>query len=146
MRILNKKALHSYHILEHVEAGIVLTGSEVKSIRSGRIDLGEAYVRVLSDEAYLINANIPRYEQTSSRTYDPLRSRKLLLHKAQIASLLGKVSGKNVILVPVSIYDKNNNFKVEVGLGKSKKEFDKRKILKEKEHVRRVEQELRGKE
>ncbi len=146
MRIVNKKALHNYHILEHTEAGIVLTGSEVKSIRSGRIDLGEAYVRVLSDEAYLVNANIPKFAQSSQKTYDPLRSRKLLLHRAQISSLLGKISGKNVTLIPVSIYDKNNNFKIEVGLGRSKKEFDKRKVLKEKEHVRRVEQELRGKE
>lgn len=146
MRVLNKKALHNYHILEHIEAGIVLTGSEVKSIRSGRLDLGEAYVRILGAEAFLVNANIPRYDQTSERTYDPTRSRKLLLHKAQINTLLGKTSGKGVTLVPVSVYEKNNNFKVEIGLGKSKKEFDKRKVLKEREHQRRVEQELRGKE
>lgn len=146
MRILNKKGLHNYHILEHVEAGISLTGSEVKSIRSGRLDLGEAYVRILNDEAFLVNANIPKYEQGSERNYDPTRSRKLLLHKAQINSLLGKTSGKGVTLLPVSVYDKNNNFKVEVGLGKSKKEFDKRAVLKERAHKRRVEQELRGKE
>ena len=126
MKVLNKKALHNYHILEHLEAGIELLGSEVKSIRSGRLDLGEAYVRILNGEAFLVNANIPRYEQASERVYDPTRSRKLLLHKAQIASLLGKVSGKNVTLVPVSVYEKNNYFKVVVGLGKSKKEFVKR--------------------
>lgn len=146
MRILNKKALHNYHILEHLEAGIVLTGSEVKSIRAGRIDLGESHIRVLNGEAYLINANIPRYAQTSDQEYDAQKSRKLLLHKTQIDSLLGKTSGTKNTLVPISIYEKNNKFKVEIGLAKSKKEFDKRKIVKEKDHIRRVEQELRGKE
>jgi SsrA-binding protein len=144
VRIVNKKALHNYHILEHFEAGVVLTGAEVKSIRSGRLDLGEAYVRVLSNEAYLVNANIPKFAQTSQRLYDPLRSRKLLMHRNEINSLIGKTVGKGITLVPVSIYEKNNKFKVEVGLGKSKKEFDKRKVIKERDHKRRVEQELRG--
>ncbi len=146
MRIVNKKALHNYHILEHLEAGIVLSGAEVKSIRAGRIDLGESYVRILSGEAYLVNANIPRYNQAADKEYDGTKSRKLLLHRAQIDSLMGKVTGKGTTLLPVSIYEKNNRFKVEVGLGKSKKEFDKRKIVKERDHIRRVEQELRGKE
>lgn len=145
MRIVNRKALYNYHILDRIEAGIVLSGSEVKSIRSGRVDLGEAYVRILNDEAFLINANIPRYQQTSDKEYDAQRSRKLLLHRDQINSLIGKVTGKAATLVPVSIYEKNNKFKVEVGLGKSKKEFDKRKAIKERDHIRRVEQELRGK-
>lgn len=146
MKILNKKALHSYYILEHTEAGVVLTGAEVKSIRSGRLDLGEAYVRILNGEAYLINANIPRYNQAGDKEYDATKSRKLLLHKDQIHSLIGKTSGKNITLVPVSMYEKNNRFKVEVGLAKSKKEFDKRKTIKERDHIKRVEQELRGKE
>lgn len=146
MRIVNKKALHNYHILEHLEAGIVLSGSEVKSIRSGRIDLGLSYVRILNGEAFLVNANIPRYSQTADKEYDATKSRKLLLHKDQINSLIGKTSGKSTTLVPVSIYEKNNKFKIEIGLAKSKKEFDKRKILKEKDHQRRIEQELRGKE
>lgn len=146
MRIVNKKALHNYHILEHLEAGIVLTGSEVKSIRAGRIDLGEGYVRILNGEAVLINVNIPRYNQSSEQEYDAQKSRKLLLHKDQISSLIGKTSGKNTTLVPVSVYEKNNRFKLEIGLARSKKEFDKRKAIKEKDHARRVEQELRGKE
>lgn len=144
MRILNKKVLHNYHILETVEAGIVLSGAEVKSIRSGRIDLGESHVRLLNGEAFLINANIPRYLQSSNTEYDAQRSRKLLLHKAQLNSLTGKVSGKSITLVPVALYEKNNRFKVEVGLAKSKKEFDKRKILKERDQIRKIEQELRG--
>lgn len=146
MRIVNKKALHNYHILEHLEAGIVLSGAEVKSIRAGRLDLGESHIRVLNGEAFLINANIPRYNQASDKEYDAQKSRKLLLHKEQINSLVGKTSGKHVTLVPVSIYEKNNRFKVSIGLAKSKKEFDKRKIIKERDHQRRIEQELRGKE
>lgn len=146
MRIVNRKALHNYHILDRLEAGVVLSGSEVKSIRAGRVDLGESYVRILNEEAFLINANIPRYQQTSQKDYDPTRSRKLLLHKDQIDSLIGKTQGQGLNLVPVSLYEKNNKFKVEVGLAKSKKEFDKRKVIKERDHIRRVEQELRGKE
>lgn len=146
MKILNKKALHNYHILEHLEAGIVLSGGEVKSIRAGRLDLSESFVRVLSDEAYLLNANIPKLLQIGIKSYDPFRSRKLLLHKTQIQSLMGKTSGKGVTLVPVSVYEKNNRFKVDIGLAKSKKEFDKRKVMKERDHKRRIEQELRDKE
>lgn len=146
MRILNKKALHNYHILESLEAGIVLTGGEVKSIRAGRIDLSESFVRILNNEAYLINANIPRYQEESDKGYDATQSRKLLLHKSQINSLIGKTSGSKNTLVPVSIYEKNNRFKVEVGVARSKKEFDKRKAIKERDNIRRIEQELRGKE
>lgn len=145
MKITNRKALHNYHILERVEAGVVLSGSEVKSIRTGRINLGEGYVRILNGEAFLVNANIPRYQQTSQKEYDATRARKLLLHKNQINSLIGKTAGQGVTMVPVSLYEKNNKFKVEVGLAKSKKEFDKRKAIKERDHIRRVEQELLGK-
>ena len=144
--IRNKKALHNYHILEHLEAGVVLSGSEVKSIRSGRLDLGEAHIRILNGEAFLVNANIPRYNQTSDKEYDATKSRKLLLHRDQINTLMGKTSGTKNTLVPISVYEKNNRFKVEVGLAKSKKEFDKRKVVKERDHNRRIEQELRGKE
>lgn len=146
MKILNKKALHNYHILEHIEAGVVLTGAEVKSIRAGRIDLGEAYVKIIGEEAFLVNTNIPKYSQSGDREYDATKSRKLLLHKNQILTLIGKTSGKGIALVPVSIYEKNNRFKVDIGLGKSKKEFDKRRAIKERDHMRRIEQEIRGKE
>ena len=145
MKIVNKKALYNYHILERVEAGIVLTGSEVKSIRNGRLDLGESHVRILNGEAFLINAHIPPY-QSADKDYDPQHSRKLLLHKSQINSLIGKVSKGGMALIPVSLYEKNNRFKVEVGLARSKKEFDKRRVIKERDHIRRIEQELRGKE
>lgn len=136
MRVINKKALHNYHILEHLEAGIVLSGAEVKAIRAGRLDLSQSHIRILNNEAFLINANI----------FNETRSRKLLLHRAQINSLTGKTTGLKTALIPVSLYEKNNRFKVEIGLAKSKKEFDHRKAIKEKDHIRRIEQELRGKE
>lgn len=145
MRIVNKKALHEYHILESFEAGIQLYGSEVKSIRAGRIDLGQSFARIMSGEAFLVNANIPRYQNAPIKDYDPQRTRRLLLHRNQIQNLIGKLQAK-VTLVPVAIYEKNNLIKVQLGLAKSKKEFDKRKIIKERDHQRRVEQELRGKE
>ena len=145
MKIANRKAFHNFHILERLEAGIVLTGAEVKSIRAGRLDLGEAYIRILNEEAYMVNANIPKLVQIGQKDYDPFRSRKLLLRKDQIKSLLGRVSS-GVTLIPISMYEKNNMFKVEVGLGKSKKQFDKRRAIKERDHIRRTEQELRGKE
>ena len=146
MRITNRKAFHNYHILERLEAGIKLTGSEVKSIRAGRIELSESFARVTNDEAYLVNAHIPAYLNAPIKNYDPSRTRKLLLHKAQINSLIGKVSGSKSTLIPLSVYEKHNLIKVELGLGKSKKEFDKRRVKKERDHQRRIEQELRGKE
>lgn len=146
MRVINRKAFRNYHILEKIEAGVVLLGSEVKSIRAGRLDMNESFIKLLSNEAFLVNANIPKLNQTSDKTYDPLRTRKLLLHRSQIDSLLGKVGAKGMALVAISLYEKSNKFKVEIGLGKSKKEFDRRKVIKERDQKRRVEQELRGKE
>lgn len=146
MKIVNKKARHNYHILETLEVGVKLLGSEVKSIRSGRVDLGQSFARVLDGEVYLINVNIPPYQNAPIKDYDPIRKRKLLLHKNQIESLMGKISRGGMVLVPVSIYEKHNLMKVELGLGKSKKEVDKRKVIKERDHQRRIQQELRGKE
>lgn len=146
MRIINKKALHNYHVLESLEAGIVLTGSEVKSIKLGRIELSGAYVKILGNEAFLVNALIPEYQINSNKEYDPSRSRKLLLHKDQINTLIGKNAQKGTTLIPVAIYQKNHKLKLEIGVGRIKKEFDKRKIIKERDQQRRIEQELRGKE
>lgn len=146
MKIVNKKGLHNYHILESLEAGIELLGHEVKSIRAGRVELGQSHARILNGEVYLINAHIPPYQNAFIKDYNPARTRKLLLHRGQINSLIGKLSSQGATLVPVSIYDKHNLIKVQLGLAKSKKEFDKRKLIKERDHQRRVEQELRGKE
>lgn len=145
MRIINKKGLHNYFITESVEAGIVLMGHEVKSIRDGRVELGESYARVLNGELYLVNAHIPPYQNAKIKDYDPYRTRKLLVHRRQIDELIGKATHHNGTLIPVSIYEKNNFIKVEVGLGRSKKQVDKRKIIKERDQKRRIEQELRGK-
>ena len=146
MKILNKKAYHNYHILESLEAGIVLSGGEVKSIRQGRVELAGAYVKILNSEAYLVNASIPKYQQEGDKSYDSARSRKLLLHRDQINSLIGKNAQKGTVLLPVSIYDKDNRLKLEIGIGKAKKEFDKRKDIKARDQERRIEQEFRGKE
>lgn len=146
MKIVNKKALHNYHILESLEAGIALLGSEVKSIKQGRIELAGAYIKILGTEAFLVNALIPEYQPGSHKDYEATRSRKLLLHRSQINTLIGKNSQKGSVLVPVSIYEKNNRLKVEVGVGRPKKEFDKRDVIKKRDQIRRIEQELRGKE
>lgn len=146
MKILNKKSLHNYFILESFEAGIELLGSEVKSIREGRVELGQSFGKILNGEVYLINVNIPPYHNAPIKNYNPVRQRRLLLHKDQIRSLIGKLSAKSAVLIPVSLYEKNNLIKVQLGLGKSKREVDKRKVVKERDHQRRMEQELRGKE
>lgn len=146
MRIVNKKALHDYHILETLEAGLQLRGAEVKSIRSGRVELGQSFAKIIGGEIYLVNANIPPYQNASIKDYNPARSRKLLLHKNQIQTLAGKLSARGATLIPVALYEKRNLIKVELGLAKSKKEIDKRKIIKERDHQRRIEQELRGRE
>lgn len=145
MRIINRKAYHNYHIIDRFEAGIQLQGMEVKSLRAGRADLSESAARILNGEAFLINANIPAYQNAFKKSYEPQRSRKLLLHKSQIQSLIGKISS-GMSLVPLSLYEKNNLIKIQLGLGRSKKQFDKRKVIKERDQQRRIEQELRGKE
>lgn len=153
MKILNKKALHNYHILESLEAGIELFGAEVKSVRLGRVDLGQSFARIFNGQIYLINVQIFPYQNKGDQNYHlrsdrshPTRNRKLLLHKSQIQTLAGKLSLGRLTLVPVSFYEKNNLIKVQLSLAKSKKEIDKKRALKEKDHIRRLEQELRGKE
>ena len=147
MRIVNKRAFHEYIVLEKYEAGIQLFGHEVKSIRGGRIELGQSFAKIDGKgEAYLVNAHIPPYQNASIKGYDPARSRKLLLHKREIQGLIGKVPAHNATLVPLVVYDKHNLIKVELGLVKSKKQVDKRRLIKERDQLRRVEQELRGKE
>lgn len=146
MKITNRRGLHNFHIIESFEVGIQLTGSEVKSIREGRIDLGQASVKVIDNQLFLVNAHIPQYRGSDDPHYQLGRSRRLLAHRSQINSLVGKLSSGGMSLVPVSIYEKNNLLKLQLGLGRSKKEFDKRRVVKERDHLRRIEQELRGKE
>lgn len=146
MKVLNKKALHDYHILDSLEAGIELSGSEVRSLKSGRGDLTGSHVRILNNQIYLINANIPKYQNSSDTNYQPTRSRRLLLHRYQIDSLIGKLGQGRVSLIPISLYQKENLIKLQIAIARSKKEFDKRKVIKERDHLRRIQQELRGKE
>ena len=143
MRIFNRKARFKYQILEKVEAGIVLTGAEIKSIRSNRANLSESFARIKDGEVYLVNANVTPW-MGSQKYVDSRRERKLLLHKNQILNLQGKISGGNLALVPLSIYIKHNLAKVELALAKSKAKFDKRAALKKKTIERDIARELRG--
>lgn len=140
MRITNKKARFNYFITESFEAGIVLSGHEVKSLRSGHGDLSDSFAKVQNGEVFLKNAFIPAYQNASIKDYDPKRDRKLLLHRDQIRKLVGSTDH----LIPLSIYEKNNMFKVDLGIGASKRQFDKRKTIKERDEKRKIEQDLRG--
>lgn len=144
MRILNRKAKHKYTILQTLEAGVALSGSEVKSLRGGRVDLSESFARIQQGEVYLKNAYIFPYQGGVKEGYDPRRDRKLLLHKKEIDTLLGKMSGQATTLVPLSLYEKKNMFKVELGLAASKKKYDKRRAIKQRDESRKIEAELRS--
>lgn len=135
----NKKAYFDFFISDNTEAGIELKGSEVKSIRAGGISLNESYVRVVGNEIFLINAFIKPFEKSSSFVPDSRRTRKLLLRKSEIAKLLQKVSEKGLTIVPLKVYLKGNLVKVDIGIGKGKKLFDKRETLKEKTAQREIE-------
>jgi len=135
----NKKAYFDFFISDNTEAGIELKGSEVKSIRAGGISLNESYVRVVGNEIFLINAFIKPFEKSSAFVPDSRRTRKLLLRKSEIAKLSQKVSEKGLTIVPLKVYLKGNLVKVEIGIGKGKKLFDKRETLKEKTAQREIE-------
>ena len=137
--IINKKVRYHYTVLHTIEAGIVLIGSEVKSIKNGHADISNAYVSIRNDEIYLINGNVPRYKHSSPHEeYDTLRDRKLLLHKKDIFILKGKLTQKGLTLVPIKVYTKRGIIKVEVGLVKGKSKVDKRETIKERESKRRM--------
>jgi SsrA-binding protein len=144
MRIFNRNARRSFTILEKVEAGISLLGAEIKSIRQGRVDLGESFVRIKNSEAWLFNAYIHPYKGSESLGLDPQRARRLLLHKSQILSLSGKVSQKGLTIVPISLYTKRNLAKLEIGLARAKKKFEKKEAKKRKDLEREVERELKS--
>ena len=131
--IVNRKATFDYHLLEKFEAGIVLTGNEIKSIRSGRVSLNEAYVLIHGGEAVLLNAHVAPYEKGTSATTDPKRDRKLLLRKNELDFLAGKLSGSNLTIVPTRLYFKRNYAKIEVALASGKKKYDKRETIKRRE-------------
>ena len=134
----NRKAYHNYIIGDSVEAGIVLTGTEIKSIRAGRVSLGDAYVRPEGGELWLLNAHIARYEASSYLSHEPTRPRKLLLHSKQLDSLASKLLEKGFSLVPLKLYIKGNIAKVEVALAKGKKLYDKRESIMRREADREM--------
>ena len=129
----NRKASHDFHLLETFEAGLVLLGTEVKAIREGRVNLRDSFARVEDGEVYLYNVNISPYSHRGYVTHEPLRRRKLLLHREEIRKLIGKTVEKGMTLVPVRLYFKNGRVKVAVSLAKGKKEYDKRETLKRRE-------------
>lgn len=144
-RIVNRKAGFKYHLYDRIEAGIVLTGQEVKSVKGGRMSLGDAYVRVSNGELFLINAQIPPYPAARLEHYDPSHQRKLLVRKREIYSLQKKIEGKNYTLVPTAVYAKHSMIKVEIALAKGKKQYEKRETIKQRDQQREMEREFRGK-
>lgn len=140
----NKKAWHDYFIDETFEAGISLAGTEVKSIRAGKISLKESFAMIKEGEIFLVGAHISPYEHGNIFNKDPLRTRKLLLHKREIAKLAGNVTQKGCALVPLSVYLSKGRVKVEIGLARGKKMFDKRQDQKDKDAKRQIDQHLKS--
>jgi SsrA-binding protein len=139
----NKKARFDYEIIDKFEAGLVLTGSEVKSLRDGAVNLKDSYVSFRNGEAFLQNAHISVYKASSINNHEPERLRKLLLHREEINRLMGKVQEKNLSCVPLKIYFKQGRVKVEIGLGRGKKKHDKRQSIKKKESDRELQRALK---
>jgi len=129
----NREAYHNYHILETHECGIALTGTEVKSIREGRCNLKDGYAQIRKSEAFLVNVHISPYSHGNRDNHDPTRTRKLLLHKSEIDKLAGKVQEKGLTLVPTKMYLKNGRIKLEIGIAKGKKLYDKRETERRRE-------------
>jgi len=139
----NRKAKHDYFLLERFEAGLVLLGSEIKSIRAGHISIKEAYVRVESEEAWLMDAHISPYAQASRFNHEPRRPRKLLLHKKEIQHLWDEVRKKGVTVIPTQVHLRNGRAKVEIAIARGKKLHDKRHALAKRDSDRQIERELR---
>ena len=143
MITVNRKAYHDYHIQESFEAGIVLKGSEIKSIRAGKVNLSDAYARPENGELWLHNSHIASYDAASYNTHEPVRPRKLLLHRKEIDILAGKVVQKGLTLVPLKLYIKHGVAKLELGVAKGKKVYDKREAIARRDAEREVERALK---
>ena len=140
----NKKARHDYSIIDTMEAGMVLQGTEIKSIRNSRINLKDGFVRIRNGEAFLYNVHISPYEQGNIFNHDPLRTRKLLLHKKQISRLETETKNTGVTIVPLKVYIRDGYAKVLIGLAKGKKSYDKREDLKRKDVDRQIDRTLKN--
>ena len=139
----NRKAFHDYFIDDRVEAGIILTGTEIKSIRNGKVNLKDSYARIKDGEIWVYQMHISPYEQGNRFNHDPLRPRKLLLHRTEINKLVGKIQLQGLTLLPIKMYLKNGMAKVELAVGQGKKNYDKRQVLAEREGKRDIERALR---
>jgi len=134
----NRKAYHDYHIDETHEAGVVLTGTEIKSVRAGSVNLRDSYAQVRNGEMWLMNVHIAPYEPASRQNVDPYRDRKMLMHRKEILRLFGKAQEKGLTLIPLRLYMKKNKAKVELGLARGKKEYDKRDAIAKRESAREI--------
>ncbi len=134
----NRQARHEYEILESVEAGIALTGTEIKSLREGKANLSDAYARIEHGEAWLVGAHIPAWAGGNRYNHEPRRDRKLLVHKREIKKLAGEADQRGVTLIPLAIYFKGGRAKVEIGVARGKQQYDKRETIKKKEMDREV--------
>ena len=140
---VNRRAYHDYFIDDKLEAGIMLTGTEVKSVRGGRTNLRDGFVRIDGNEAWLENVHISPYAEANLMNHEPMRARKLLLHRKEIASLIGKVRQKGYTLIPLRVYFARNRAKVEVGLARGKKQYDKREAIAERDAKREIARAMR---
>ncbi len=139
----NRKARHDYHIEESFEAGIVLTGSEIKSVRAGRVSIRDSYAIVRDGELWLINSHIALYDPASRQNHEPRRNRKLLMHRRQIDRLAGQVRERGYTLIPLRMYLRGGRAKVELALARGKRKYDKRQALAEREASRQIERALK---
>jgi SsrA-binding protein len=140
----NRRARHDYDLLDRFEAGIALTGTEVKSLRAGRVQLAQAYADVRDGEVWLVGASIDEYAQGNIANHEPTRDRKLLLHRREIDSLYGKVRERGLTLVPTRLYFKNGRVKVELALARGRERIDKRRAIAERDAARQVERALKS--
>ena len=140
----NRKAYHDYQIDETHEAGVALTGTEIKSVRAGSVNLRDAYAQVRNGELWLMNVHIAPYEPASQQNVDPYRDRKLLMHRKEILRLFGRVQEKGLTLVPVRMYLKKNRAKVEIGLARGKKQYDKREAISKRDAQREMERAVKN--
>ena len=140
---VHRKAYHDYHIQETIEAGIVLKGSEIKSVRAGKVNLSDAYAKPENDELWLYNSHIASYDAASCNTHEPTRPRKLLLHREEIDNLVGKAIQKGLTVVPLKLYIKHGVAKVELGVAKGKKVYDKRETIARRHAEREIDRAMK---
>ena len=140
----NRKAFHDYAIQETYEAGLLLVGTEVKSLRAGKANLKDSYALIKNGEVFLLNCHISPYSHGNLQNHDPLRTRKLLLHKKEISKLWAKTSQQGLTLIPLKLYFKNGKAKVEIGLAKGKRQYEKRDSIKEREAKRDIERHMKS--